>query len=267
MSILYVDDDPGLLEVGRIFLERSGPFAVETVTSASAAMDLLKTREFDAIISDYMMPEMDGIAFLKKVRGSGDTIPFIILTGRGCEEVVIQALNEGATYYLQKGGKLVPQFTEIAHQIRHAVQQRRAEADILDLQRRECGVLNFLPDATFIIDSTGHVMLWNRAMEEMTGIAAAQMIGKGKYEYAIPFYGEQRPLLANLIDEPDKAIAKEYANVTREGQIVMAITTKANLKGRPVSLVVRASPLYNRRGEIAGAIESIREIPREQGAA
>jgi len=267
MSILYVDDDPGLLEVGRIFLERSGPFAVETVTSAPAALDLLRTGEFDAVISDYMMPEMDGITFLKKVRGSGDTIPFIILTGRGCEEVVIQALNEGATYYIQKGGKLVPQFTEIAHQIRHAVQQRRAEADILDLQRRESDILNFLPDATFIIDSSGHVTLWNRAIEEMTGIAAAQMIGKGDFEYAIPFYGEQRPLLANLVAGPDKAIAKEYANVIREGQIVVAITTKARLKRRPVSLVVRAGPLHNRRGEIAGAIESVREIPHGQGSA
>ena len=195
MSILYVDDDPGLLEIGRIFLERSGQFTIETITSAPAALDLIRTREFDAIISDYMMPDMDGIAFLKKVRGAGNSIPFIILTGRGCEEVAIQALNEGATYYIQKGGKLVPQFTGIAHQIRHAVQQRRAEADILDLQLRESGILNFLPDATFTIDGTGHVTLWNRAMEALTGIPAAQMIGKGEHDYAIPFYGKSQPAL------------------------------------------------------------------------
>jgi CheY-like chemotaxis protein len=56
MSVLYVDDDPGLLEIGKIFLERGGQFAVETVTSAPAALTLLDTKEYDAIISDYMMP-------------------------------------------------------------------------------------------------------------------------------------------------------------------------------------------------------------------
>jgi len=263
ISLLYVDDDPGLLEIGRIFLEPSGQFTVETVASAPEALDLLRTRNFDAIISDYMMPEMDGIEFLKKVRKAGDTIPFIILTGRGCEEVVIQALNEGATYYLQKGGKLVPQFTELAHQIRHAVQQRRAETDIRDLERREIAILDFLPDPTFVIDGTGHVALWNRAMEEMTGIAAAEMIGKGEFEYAVPFYGRRQPLLLDLIAEPDKALAKKYAQVSREGEILVARTSKARLKGKPVTLMVRAGPLYNHRGEIWGAIESVCEIPEK----
>ena len=94
--------DPGLLEIGRIFLERSGQFTLETITSAPAALDLIRAREFDAIISDYMMPDIDGIAFLKKVGGAGNSIPFISLTGRGCEEVAIQALNKGATYTSRK---------------------------------------------------------------------------------------------------------------------------------------------------------------------
>ena len=59
---------------------------------------------YDAIISDYQIPDMDGIEFLKKVRSSGNSIPFIIFTGKGREEVVIEALNAGADFYLQKGG-------------------------------------------------------------------------------------------------------------------------------------------------------------------
>lgn len=260
ISILYVDDDPGLLEIGRIFLERSGPFAVETVTSAPAALDLLNTRHFDAIISDFMMPEMDGLQFLKTVRGSGNSIPFIMLTGRGCEEVAIQALNEGATYYLQKGGKLVPQFTEIAHQIRHAVQAQQADESIHNLERRDQGILDFLPDAAFVIDSTGRVTLWNRAMAELTGISAAEMIGTGEYGYAIPFYGKPQRLLIDMLSEPDRVISKWYTQITRDGEIVTARTTKACIKGRPVTLMVRAGPLYNQQGEHEGAIESVREI-------
>jgi len=125
-SILYVDDEPGLLEIGKMFLEQGGRFSVETITSAAEALEILRTEHYDAIISDYQMPVMDGIEFLKRVRASGNTIPFIIFTGRGREEIVIQALNEGADFYLQKGGEPLSQFAELAHKIRQAVQQRMA---------------------------------------------------------------------------------------------------------------------------------------------
>jgi CheY-like chemotaxis protein len=177
ISILYVDDEPDLLSIGKIFLERGGQFSVATLTSAPAALEALKNTTYDAIISDYQMPVMNGIDFLKQVRASGNTIPFIIFTGRGREEIVIQALNEGADFYLQKGGEPVSQFTELEHKIRQAVQQRLAEASIRDLLRREADIINFLPDATFAIDTNGVVIAWNQAMEKMTGVRSAGIIG------------------------------------------------------------------------------------------
>ncbi|SDK39249.1 response regulator [Methanoculleus thermophilus] len=103
-SILYVDDDPALLDVGRIYLERSGALAVETVLSGREALGLLGEGTFDAVIADYQMPEMDGIELLKKIRQQFHDLPFILFTGRGREEVVIEALNHGADGYIQKGG-------------------------------------------------------------------------------------------------------------------------------------------------------------------
>ena len=79
----------------------------------------MNTERYDAIISDYQMPEMDGITFLKELKASGNTTPFIIFTGRGREEVAIEALNEGADFYLQKGGEPKSQFAELAHKIRY----------------------------------------------------------------------------------------------------------------------------------------------------
>ena len=153
-----------------VSLEQRGLFSVDTVPSAPEALLAIAGREYDAIISDYQMPGMDGIEFLKNVRASGNTVPFIIFTGRGREEVVIQALNEGADFYLQKGGEPVSQFAELAHKIQKAVLQRRAETSIRDHERREADIINFLPDATFAIDTSGVVIAWNRAMEKMTGI-------------------------------------------------------------------------------------------------
>jgi PAS domain S-box-containing protein len=259
-TVLYVDDEPGLLEVGKLFLEQGGQFTVDTITSAPAALALMNTRVYDAIIADYQMPVMDGIEFLKRVRGSGNTIPFILFTGRGREEVVIQALNEGADFYLQKGGEPVAQFTELAHQVRQAVLQRRAEISIRDLERREADIINFLPDATFAIDRSGHIIAWNRAIEEMTGVPAAEMLGKGDYEYAIPFYGQRQPILIDMIYEPDEVIGKKYAHIVRTKDILIADTSLPRPKGKPLTLMGKASPLYNRQGEIIGAIESIRDI-------
>ena len=69
ISVLYVDDEPDLLELCKIFLEQDGDFRVETVQSPLEALPLLEKNPYDAIVCDYQMPEMDGISLLKQVRG------------------------------------------------------------------------------------------------------------------------------------------------------------------------------------------------------
>lgn len=135
ISVLYVDDEPALLELGRLYLERSGQFHVDTAESGSTALEIVKTRTYDAIVSDYQMPGMDGIALLKAVREILPLLPFILFTGRGREEVAIEALNCGADHYLQKGGEPMSQFAELMHVISRAVERRRANETILHLNR------------------------------------------------------------------------------------------------------------------------------------
>ncbi len=130
IRVLYVDDETSLLDIGKLFLEESGDFTVTTTMSATEGIRLLEHEKFDAIISDYQMPGMDGIEFLVKVRTDIGQVPFILFTGKGREEIVIQAINSGADFYLQKGGESEAQFAELSHKIKKAVEGRRAEEDI-----------------------------------------------------------------------------------------------------------------------------------------
>ena len=127
ISVLYIDDQEDLLTIGKLFLEKSGEIVAVTCSDPNRALNHLSSNTYDAIISDYEMPMIDGITLLKEIRGRGCTIPFIIFTGKGREEVVIDALNSGADFYLQKGGDPKVQFIELIHKIKKAVDKQKAE--------------------------------------------------------------------------------------------------------------------------------------------
>ncbi len=130
ISILYVDDQEELLDVGKRFLEKSGEISADTCPLPDMVMNKIQQKSYDAIISDYEMPGMDGLTLLKNIRNTGNTIPFIIFTGKGREEVVIEALNNGADFYLQKGGDPKSQFIELIHKVNLAIKGRKAEQEI-----------------------------------------------------------------------------------------------------------------------------------------
>ena len=124
-------------------------------------------------------------------------------------------------------------------------------------------IINFLPDATFVIDLEGRVITWNRAIEDMTGVRAGEMLGKGNFEYALPFYKARRPILINLVLEPDNETAKKYTRgIQRQGDLLFTETDTELERpdGSLAFLAARASPLRDVEGNLFGAIESIRDV-------
>ena len=266
-TVLYVDDEPDLLVLGRQFLERSPDIRVVPFASAQEALASPEITCCDAIVSDYQMPDMDGIDLLKAVRAQYSDIPFILFTGRGREEIVIQAINNGADFYLQKGGDAKAQFAELEHKIRQGIARRRAEHQLVESEKRLADIINFLPDATFAIDKEGTVIAWNHVMEEMSGISSEEMLGKGNHEYTIPFYGDRRTILIDMVFEPDDVLATQYSHISRDRGILTGETRLTRRgDGRPCTLMATARPLYDREGKIAGAIESMRDISRMRSA-
>ncbi len=122
-------------------------------------------------------------------------------------------------------------------------------------------IFDNLPDATFAIDREGTVVAWNRAMEKSTGIAAADMIGRGDHEYALPFYGKKRPLLIDLIDEPDEKIREwGYISVKRKGDALMAENPTIDPDNTVRILWGLAAPVTDSGGNRIGAVQSIADV-------
>lgn len=140
-------------------------------------------------------------------------------------------------------------------------ERKRIEETLRRSQRQLSDVIDFLPDATLAVDSNKRIIVWNKAIERMTGLKAEDMIGKGDYEYAIPFYGDRRPILMDRAWDREQNIAENYSQLDREGESLSAETfCSALYGGRGAYVFAKVSPLHDQNGHVVGAIESIRDI-------
>ncbi len=243
LTILLVDDDPALLGLAVQYLGAGGPDEILKARSVDEALTILRAKRVDAIVSDYEMPEKDGIAFLRELRASGSTTPFIIFTGKGREVVAMQALNSGADFYLRKGGDPVAEFGELRNMIEKAVERRRAvdeakalaervehQAQILD------EILSSIPDPVLIMDPEGTITYANLAGAKILGFSRIAILGMH---------------IGSLGLNPDseKPIRSAAASVFRSGQREVSDIpwdTKTGVKRYRCSV----SPLHTTTGRI-----------------
>ncbi len=128
-------------------------------------------------------------------------------------------------------------------------------------------IIDFLPDATIVVDNEKKVIAWNHAMESMTGVKKKDILGKGNYEYALAFYGERRPMLVDIVTEPQAEYEKRYAHIEKMPDGTLAGETYVlNRKGGVLYFYGTAAPLYDNKGNVVGAIESVRDITSRKRA-
>lgn len=174
IHILLVDDQEELLDITRLFLEKGGDISVDTAISARDALEMLNQKKYDAIVSDYEMPSMDGIEFLKTLKIGHVEKPFIIFTGRSREEVVIEALNSGADFYLQKGTDPKVQFAELKNMIRQAVMRKRVEEALLQSETNYRTLVESTEDSIYMVDRNGRYLFMNSHHKGRLGVAETQ---------------------------------------------------------------------------------------------
>lgn len=259
-NILLLEDDPVLLEVSKLTLEKMGGFHVTGVLSAERGIDEIQRTDFSAIVSDYDMPGMNGLDFLKTVRDTGNDTPFIIFTGKGREEIAIRAYELGADHYLQKGSDTKSLFYEIIQKINTCVEKRKVERELDASRKQYTNIFNHLPDPTFVIDNEGRVIGWNAAIEALTGVGREDITGKGDYAYSEAIYGENRPILIDLVLDPALCLEDEYRIISCDDGYFTAEKKVVFPDNRKHILWVKVSPLAGDATSPGGAIASLRDI-------
>lgn len=212
LNVIYVDDEVPLLQLGKIFLERSGSITIDTVSSAKEALKMIPAGNYDAIISDYQMPGMDGIEFLQVIRETIGDIPFILFTGRGREEVVIQAINNGADFYLQKGGDPVPQFVELEHKIHQAAFRKKTEGLLCQSERTSRALLNATADAVALLDINLNILDANDVFSDRVYSKPVDVIGKNLSEITSEDLYKTREQKFDEVVQTKRAIRFEDSN-------------------------------------------------------
>ncbi|MBP9007782.1 MAG: PAS domain S-box protein, partial [Methanospirillum sp.] len=241
IRILLLDDEPAVLDITSAFLNRQEGFRVRTIDSVKGALMLLSEYPFDVIVADYELPDQDGISFLKQVRSSQSSIPFIFFTGRGSEDIAIDALNEGADFYLKKGDGSVQVLTKLARYIQKAVEKRRKQDEIIlnEHRYRELAeqqmeyaqyiqaLLDAIPAPVFFRDTNGVYRDCNKAFEDLIGHRKYSIIGRSVHD----FYPKD---LANHYRHMDELIIKkpyiqqyEYVITDAQGEIHDVLFSKS----------------------------------------
>ena len=412
ISILCVDDEPFVLEILEKFFERESGFTVKKCLNATDALGLLNTQQFEAVIADFGLPDIDGINLLKETRAMGFSGLYIIITGKHRAHVAIDALNNGADYYVQKGAGIVSDIDTLVTFIREGVGKIRADralheseslyrsiienhsdlicrflpggkirfvndafvnvigngkreaignnfislipeeehekilAQIDDLSPLKPGIviehaikqsdgtsilvewnyrtvfntegdsvecqttgrvipglvqshetlslksvkdavsslqtttigmesedewktftktIDTLENPVFAIDKTGVIIIWNKAIERLTGYQSRDMIGKGNREYAIPFFGEPRPMLVDyIVISTDKRLSGKFPGIKRAGNTFIGEMEKVKIREKPMFLWGKGTAVHDGKGGLIAAIETIEVVEHQQ---
>lgn len=283
LRVLFVDDEPDYLTIGRVLLKDIGGYEVITAPSAESALEILKSTHFDAIVSDYRMKGMNGVDLLRIVRDDDTTrsLVFLLLTGQEEDKVAVEAMNSGVDFYLSKGGDPVSRFTDICHKIAWAY-HRSSQS----LEGREDACITHTASDTvgtclFHLDPDGSLVLGE------INETAVQILHLTRDEIAGMFLSESREgLLDQMIVQAlttiaSSGVSQRFKNVnilgtgvtrsfdiqgiqTSPGHLIVTFACARDQNGNPESIyshlyqsVLAASPDVIVVSDLAGIITSL----------
>ncbi len=242
---MLVDDEPEFVNLVKFFLEKDFSMSVDPAHTVKEALAVLDKGEHDAIISDYQMPEMDGLDFLKIVRAKGEDLPFILLTGRGREDVAVEALNLGADFYIQKHGDMKSMYAELANAVRQSVEKRAAVESLRASERTYRQLIELAQEGIWVVDRDGITTLVNPKMAEMLGRSKEEMLGRPFFEF---------------MAESERSKAAEKLRARIEGKSEEHEFEFIRSDGSVMHAFLGTCPVYDEHNVVSGALAVVTDI-------
>lgn len=185
IRVLHIDDEPDFGELVKLYVEReTDQISVVYQSDTQSALEILDNDAVDCIVSDYEMPHRNGIEFLKVVRDRGITVPFILYTGKGSEEIASEAITAGVSDYLQKEST-TDHYKILVNRIQNLVSKHRTERAVKETKKFYEGVLSRSSDYILIVDQQGNIEYSSPATERVIGYSGEELSEMGAFSLVV----------------------------------------------------------------------------------
>jgi PAS domain S-box-containing protein len=246
IKVLHVDNDAGFLDVARQCLEEQSELQVDTALSIKDALEKLNCAEYDVIVSDYQMPEKNGLELLRELRRQGNNVPFILFTCKDKEEIAIEALNAGVYRYIRKEGNAEATYAELKRSICDAVRGQRAEKLLREAENRLRQITENVQDMLLLTDTDLVCTFASASHRWILGYEPNEMVGKRVYDFIHP------DDLAKALEAAEKAF-----NDSSGGKLEVRVRCA---DGSYILSECIGKILTDRSGKISGTLLTSRDI-------
>jgi PAS domain S-box-containing protein len=240
IHVLHVDDDPSILEISKEILAMEGMFEIDTASSVNEALKKLQEQSYDAVVSDYEMPEITGLDFLKTLREQKTEIPFILFTGRGREDAAVTALNLGADRYVNKGGTPRTVYCELADAIKKTVERKKSKQLLIQSERNYRMLVESSLQGILVTRSDPLQLVFaNQAMASILGYSIEELLSLSPQGVAGLIHADDRTVFFKRLQsrfEGEKAQSSlEFRAVRKDDSVVWleAFSNRIEYKGQP----------------------------------
>jgi PAS domain S-box-containing protein len=229
IRILVVDDFKEILDMSKYILETNKDFSVDTALSVQDALELIQKNQYDIIISDYYMPDITGLDFLKTLRSFDKKTPFVLQTGQGDETIAMDSLKYGADFFLEKGREGSMQFLEFTQIINLIVLHKRTAQRLSLCNLKFKSLFSMFEDGVILFDYKGHIQDVNQAFLTMTGYRMEEICNID-YHDIIPKEWEDK----DITNMKEQVLSRGYSDeilvtYNKKDGSLLPITLKAQL--------------------------------------
>ena len=251
LKLVIIDDEEVHFQLMKRAIDKSFPLAlVDYFEEASACLERLNELTPDVIITDYLMPGMNGIEFLEAMNEANREIPVVMITGQGDENTAVRAMKLGAWDYLVKSGDF---FTLLPSVIEKVIREKNLKESLRDSERRFQDLAERTSDWIWEIDVEGRYIYSNPIVEEVMGYQPAELIGK--------------PLHALFREEDKEGLRESISKIMAKRESLSALEYCVVHKDKhEVILETNAVPFYDRLGSLAGYRGIHRDITERKRA-